>query len=73
MSPLSVRGVIRVITHDENRGICESLNDGIRRSYGELIAIQHAYDISLPGRLAMQTACLDSHPDIDLVPGWIDI
>ncbi len=62
---------VRVVTHDENKGICESLNDGIKLSTGELIAIQHADDISLPGRIETQAAYLDLHPDIDLVAGWI--
>lgn len=71
VSGLAGRGTVTVVAHDRNMGICESLNDGIKLSSGELIAIQHADDISLPGRIGTQAEYLDSHPDIDLVAGWI--
>jgi glycosyltransferase involved in cell wall biosynthesis len=60
-----------VIVHPANMGICSSLNDGIEKSRGDLIAIQHADDVSLPFRLEHQVAYLDIHPDVDLVSGWI--
>jgi cellulose synthase/poly-beta-1,6-N-acetylglucosamine synthase-like glycosyltransferase len=52
-------------------GICESLNDKIKRSCGELIAIQQADYISLPDRIETDAAWFYSYPDIDLVAGWI--
>jgi glycosyltransferase involved in cell wall biosynthesis len=61
----------KVIIHQNNMGICCSLNDGILKSGGELIAVQHADDVSLPFRLERQVLYLDTHPDVDLVAGWI--
>jgi glycosyltransferase involved in cell wall biosynthesis len=61
----------KVITHPTNMGICRSLNDGMLESNADLIAIQHADDMSTPSRLERQVQYLDTHPDVDLVAGWI--
>ena len=60
-----------IVTHKENMGICRSLNDGIEKSTGEYIAIQHADDVSLPDRLEKQVRYLDTHPGTGLVAGLI--
>jgi hypothetical protein len=52
-------------------GICRTLNDGIVASKADLIAVQHADDISKPSRLELQVQYLDKHPGVDLVAGWI--
>jgi glycosyltransferase involved in cell wall biosynthesis len=51
----------------ENKGLTESLNEGIRLSRGQYIARQDADDVSLPERLAKQIEFLDSHQDVVLV------
>ena len=48
-------------------GLEASLNAGIRRSQGELLARMDADDISLPDRLSRQMAFLDQHPELALV------
>jgi len=62
---------ISLLVHPENMGICRSLNDGIEKSTGEYIAIQHADDVSLPDRLEKQVRYLDTHPGTGLVAGLI--
>jgi len=62
---------IRVIRHPENRGVAESLNDGLIEAQGKYRAIQHADDISLPFRLEKEVQYLDEHPNIYLVGTWM--
>lgn len=59
-----------IIIHKKNKGLSESLNDGLRYATGELIAIQHGDDVSLPTRLEKQVKYLDEHPNTYLVSTW---
>jgi len=61
---------IRVITHERNKGLAESLNDGLIAAIGEYIAIFHADDISMPERIQKQVEYLDSHPNVCMVGTW---
>jgi glycosyltransferase involved in cell wall biosynthesis len=61
---------IKVIKHERNRGLAESLNDGLTMATGEYAAIQHSDDVSLPQRLEKEVAYLDSHPNVALVGTW---
>jgi len=61
---------VRIIQHPQNKGIGESLNDGLVDAQGEYIAIQHADDLSLPFRLEKEVAYLDEHPTTHLVGTW---
>lgn len=53
---------IRVLSR-ENRGIVETLNEGIDAARGQWLARLDCDDISLPDRLAVQTTFLRDHPD----------
>ena len=57
----------------ENRGLSEALNRGIRLSSGDYIARQDSDDISLPTRLERQVAFLVSNPDCGMVGTWSEI
>lgn len=62
---------IKVIRHDRNKGLAESLNDGLVAAKGELIAIQHSDDISLPFRIEKEVAYLEQSPSIYMVGTWM--
>jgi Glycosyl transferase family 2 len=53
---------IRLIRNAENKGQTACLNQGLVLARGEWIARQDADDLSDPGRLARQMACLQAHP-----------
>jgi glycosyltransferase involved in cell wall biosynthesis len=54
---------VHVLSFD-NRGIVRTLNDGLERSRGELIARMDADDLALPLRFERQVAYLASHSDV---------
>lgn len=58
-----------------NRGACVALNDAVRRSSGEYVAILNSDDAFLPRKLETQVAFLDAHPEVGAVfayPAFID-
>ncbi len=55
------------VISQENRGIAEALNNGIRNSKGQYIARMDADDISLQERLITQLSFLEKHPNIDVL------
>ena len=61
---------VKVIWHEKNQGLGNTLNDGLVAATGDYIAIQHADDVSLPTRIEKQVAYLDSHPNVALVGTW---
>ncbi|MBK9175723.1 MAG: glycosyltransferase [Flavobacteriales bacterium] len=63
---------IRLI-NQANQGIGAALNNGIAAARGELIARMDADDLSLPERLAKQTAFLQSNPHIGILGTWATI
>jgi glycosyltransferase involved in cell wall biosynthesis len=58
---------IRLLKNERNLGLTPSLNVGLRASRAALVARQDADDVSLPGRLAAQTAFMDAHPEVALL------
>lgn len=59
---------VRLISR-ENRGVTQSLNEGISLSAGKLIARMDGDDISELDRLEKQVAFLDANPEVVLVGG----
>lgn len=57
---------VRKVFHQHNKGIVESLNEGLRMATGEYVARMDSDDYSTPDRLATQVAFMDSHPFIEL-------
>lgn len=57
---------VRII-HQENQGLTAALIRGCAAARGAYIARQDAGDVSMPGRLSKQLACITSSPDASLV------
>lgn len=58
---------IRLLLLPENRGIVAARNIGFAETRGRYVAALDHDDLSDPGRLAIQVAHLDAHPEIVLV------
>ncbi|MCG3135121.1 MAG: hypothetical protein HMLKMBBP_02624 [Planctomycetes bacterium] len=58
---------VRLIVHDQNRGIAAALRTGMSAADAPYVARMDADDLAEPGRLASQTVHLDAHPDCGLV------
>jgi glycosyltransferase involved in cell wall biosynthesis len=54
---------IRYVRFESNQGLVHTLNEGIKKSYGEFIARMDADDVALPDRLFRQVEFLLRHPD----------
>lgn len=54
-------------------GLAASLNLGLSKARGSLIARFDSDDLCLPGRLALQVSFLDGHPEIGVVGGALEI
>jgi glycosyltransferase involved in cell wall biosynthesis len=59
-----------VVRQPERRGLAASLNAGLARCRGELIARHDSDDIALPERLELQTRLLQETPELGLVCAW---
>ena len=64
---------VRLIENEQNLGLPASLNRGIEACTGRYIARMDTDDICYPERLALQTAYMDSHPDVMFAGAWADI
>lgn len=64
---------ITLIRNETNMGISRSANRGLARVRGKYIARTDADDISLPNRLARQVDFLESHPEIGVLGGSIQL
>ncbi len=63
-----------VYIHPTDRlGLAASLNLGLSKARGSLIARFDSDDVCLPDRLALQVAFLQGHPDIGVVGGALEI
>lgn len=64
---------IRIIENDENCGLAHCLNKGIALARGKYVARMDCDDISLPQRLEMQVAFMESHPEVGVCGTWYKI
>lgn len=64
---------IRLISHKTNRGIVDSLNEGIAMSRGEYIIRMDADDISLPNRFETQVNFMKNNPKVGVCGSWIEV
>jgi glycosyltransferase EpsE len=62
---------IRILRSESNQGPGATRNRCIREARGEYTAIMDADDVMLAGRLAIQSAFLDSHPAYGFVGGGV--
>jgi glycosyltransferase involved in cell wall biosynthesis len=58
-----------VLISRENRGLVQTLNEGIELAQGSLIARMDADDIALRNRFQIQKSYMDSNPDVICVGG----
>lgn len=58
-----------LVLRDRNSGLASCLNAGIGLARGEYIARMDADDRAVPGRLQLQVAFLDAHPEIAILGG----
>lgn len=64
---------VRLIDNPQNLGLTATLNKAIDLCRGEYIARMDADDLSLPQRLEIQAAFLDSNPDVGFCGTWTAI
>lgn len=57
----------------KNQGLTRTLNDGIARSHGELIATFGSDDIMMPDRIAIQVAHMADKPEVGICVGNIEL
>ena len=57
---------IRLVENEQNLGLANTLNKGMKLAKGEYLARMDADDLSTPNRLQTQVDYLDSHPDVIL-------
>jgi glycosyltransferase involved in cell wall biosynthesis len=53
----------------QNSGACIALNDAIMRSRGKYVAVLNSDDYFLPGKLSLQVAFMQAHPQVGAVFG----
>ena len=58
---------LRYVHHPVCKGICVSVNDGVRNSTGEYITFLDHDDVWFPHLLETQVGHLESHPDVGMV------
>jgi glycosyltransferase involved in cell wall biosynthesis len=61
---------IRFVRSPVNRGVSATLNDAIRRSSGEYIAVLNSDDVFLSDKLRAQVEILDGRPELGAVFGY---
>ena len=61
------------LKNEQNMGVAATLNRGLEIAKGEYIARMDADDISLPERFALQTAYLDTHPQVAVVGSSVEL
>lgn len=60
---------VRLLRHEQNKGVAGALNTGLAAARGKYIARADADDLNRPYRFDHQVAFLESHPRIFLVGG----
>ncbi|MDH2443012.1 glycosyltransferase [Amnibacterium sp. CER49] len=58
---------LRFVVHERNLGFVTGLRQAISQTTGEYIAIQGSGDVSLPGRIRLQSELLDGDPGVGVV------
>lgn len=64
---------VRAHRNPANLGIAGNRNRGVALSAGKYLAWQDADDISMPTRLEKQVRFMESHPDVAIVGGYIEL
>jgi glycosyltransferase involved in cell wall biosynthesis len=64
---------VKIHRNQRNLGIAGNRNKGIELSCGDYLAWQDADDISIPTRLERQVSFLETHKDVGIVGGYLEI
>ena len=64
---------IRVFSNEKNLGIAGNRNLGVSLALGKYLAWQDADDVSLPYRLEQQHQFLETHPEVGIVGGYLEL
>lgn len=64
--------VLMIIENKCNLGLAESLNNGIKKCTGDLIARMDSDDRSAPDRFFLQEKYMAEHPDVDILGGSLE-
>ena len=64
---------IRLVRNDYDLGLSGSLNKGFALAKGKYIARMDADDISLPNRFALQADFMDTHPQVVVCGGEVEV
>lgn len=56
----------------ENRGLVATLNEGLRKAQGELVARMDADDVAYPWRLSRQVALFEQRPELGFCGAGVD-
>lgn len=60
-----------VVAHERNAGLTAMLNEGLERASHELVLRMDHDDISLPSRLRVQSAYMETHPAVAAAGSWV--
>jgi glycosyltransferase involved in cell wall biosynthesis len=61
---------IKLICHEQNKGLVAARNTAFVHARGELIVLTDQDDVSKPERFERQVAYLDAHPEVALAATW---
>jgi len=69
--PDNFKSKIKYVKYETNRGLGHALNKGVKASSCDFILRMDDDDYSVPNRVKLQLAAINSNPDIDVVGGQI--
>lgn len=64
---------IMLLRNENKLGLAQSLNRGLEKASGKYVVRMDADDISLPERLAIQVAYMESHREVGVCGSWVKI
>lgn len=64
--------IFKIVALNQNKGLGEALNEGLKHCTYDLIARMDTDDIALPNRFKKQVNFMRNHPEIDACSAWID-
>lgn len=63
---------VRILTHEKNKGLPTSLNDGVAAATGDLILRADSDDYNFPDRFEKQVSFLRENPNVDVLGGAME-